>query len=150
MTLHLQVAEDAALGDVGLDFAVLGLRANEGESYVDSEGIDGTFTVAIEANVDPETSLPDRYALYQNFPNPFNPTTQIQYDLPEQAHVSLVIYDLLGQEVNTLVNSVQDPGSHKVIWNGAGSSGRLSASGIYIYQLQTQRMILTNKMVFMK
>lgn len=150
MTLHLQVAEDAALGDVGLDFAVLGLRANEGESYVDSEGIDGTFTVAIEANVDPETSLPDRYALYQNFPNPFNPTTQIQYDLPEQAHVSLVIYDLLGQEVNTLVNSVQDPGSHKVIWNGAGSSGRLSASGIYIYQLQTQHMILTNKMVFMK
>lgn len=150
MTLHLQVAEDADPGDVGLDFAVLGLRANEGESYVDSDGIEGTFTVTTEADVDPESFLPHKYALYQNFPNPFNPITQIQYDLPEQTHVSMVIYDLLGQEVTTLVNMQQQPGTHNVTWDGSTSAGVSAASGVYIYQLQAQDFVATKKIIYLK
>ena len=150
MTLHLKVADDAAIGEIGLDFAVLGLRANEGESYLDSEGIDGTFTVTAEVGVGPESLLPNQYALYQNFPNPFNPMTHIQYDLPEQTHVSIVIYDLMGRKVSALINDIQNPGKYKVLWDGIDSNGILSASGIYIYQLQTQNTVMTKKMVFIK
>ncbi len=150
MTLHLKVSDDAAIGEIGLDFAVLGLRANEGESYVDSEGIDGTFTVTTEVDVDPESLLPNKYALYQNFPNPFNPITYIQYDLPEQTYVLVVIYDLMGRKVSTLINDIQNPGKYKVLWDGINSYGKLSASGVYIYQLQTQNTVMTKKMVFIK
>ena len=85
--------------------------------------------------IDPEALLPDKYALHQNYPNPFNPITTIQYDLPEASDVRLVIYDLLGREVITLIQDRHEAGYQSVIWNGRNRLGQEVATGIYIYQL---------------
>lgn len=150
MTLHLMVSENAEEGAIDLDFAVLGLRGQEGESYLDSEGIDGIFTVTSAADVDPTSPLPRQYALYQNYPNPFNPLTQIRYDLPEQTHVSIVIYDLLGEEVRTFVSHEQQPGKYTIVWDGTNAAGFPTASGVYIYRLQTRDFVATRKIIYLK
>ncbi len=76
-------------------------------------------------------NLPKEFALEQNFPNPFNPTTVFRYALPEDAQVSLRVYNLLGQEVKTLVNGVQIAGYHSVAWSASAM-----ASGVYFYRLE--------------
>jgi hypothetical protein len=73
---------------------------------------------------------PAEFALGQNFPNPFNPTTIIRYELPTQSRVTLKIYDVLGQEVKTLVEEVQGVGYESVEWNASGV-----ASGVYFYRI---------------
>lgn len=79
--------------------------------------------------------IPERFALHQNYPNPFNPTTTIEYDLPKDAYVKLVIYDILGREVVTLVDEPQNTGYRSVKWQGNDKSGILLSSGIYIYRI---------------
>ena len=92
--------------------------------------------------------MPKDYALAQNVPNPFNPSTTIDYRLPEAGEVHLVIYNLLGQEVRTLVQEPMDAGFHSVVWDGLDAYGKQVASGIYMYRLnvgdfsQVQRMML--------
>ena len=95
-------------------------------------------------------NIPANLALYPAYPNPFNPLTRIQYDLPEQTHVSLVIYDFLGREIRTLVSKIQRPGRHMIHWDGANSAGMLVASGMYIYKLQSQKFITTKKIIYLK
>ena len=92
--------------------------------------------------------MPRDYALGQNVPNPFNPSTTIEYRLPEAGDVQLVIYNLLGQKVRTLVRESMDAGFHLVVWDGTDEFGKQVASGIYIYRMsvadftQVQRMML--------
>jgi hypothetical protein len=88
---------------------------------------------------------PYSYALNQNYPNPFNPTTQISYSLAKRGNVSLVIYDILGQVVRTLVNDVKEAGSYTVPLNAAKLS-----SGVYFYRLQSDSFVQTKKMVLLK
>jgi hypothetical protein len=98
-------------------------------------------------------SYPPTFKLYEAFPNPFNPSTLIMYDLPQEANVSLKIYNTLGQEVVTLVNTTQQPGSYEVPWNGVNSIGQKVASGLYFYRviansgtesfMQTSKLLLT-------
>jgi hypothetical protein len=90
-------------------------------------------------------TLPEEYALYQNYPNPFNPTTCIQYAIPKREKVVLKVYSLLGQEVATLVNEVQEPSQYKVTFDGRGL-----ASGVYFYQLKAGNTCLTKKFVLVK
>ncbi len=78
---------------------------------------------------------PKNFRLFQNFPNPFNPTTKISYDLPKDTKVNLKIYNLSGQEVRTLVNEVQSAGHKSAVWNGKDDSGIIVSSGLYIYRL---------------
>ncbi len=92
-----------------------------------------------------EVSLPERYALRQNWPNPFNATTQIAYDVPRMGHVTLTVYDLLGREVMTLVDGVQTAGSHYSIFDGSGL-----ASGVYFYRLDSGDFVTSRKMVLLK
>ncbi len=82
------------------------------------------------------TGIPESYGLDQNFPNPFNPTTTIRFALPEQATVSLRIYNLLGQEVVTLADGELPAAFHQVVWQGKNSSGLQVASGLYFYRLE--------------
>ena len=82
--------------------------------------------------------LPAEYVLHQNYPNPFNPTTRIQYDLPEASNVRLSIYNILGQEVKTLVDGYVDAGYQSVEWNSTNNSGTVLPSGVYIYRMQAQ------------
>jgi flagellar hook assembly protein FlgD len=76
------------------------------------------------------------YKLDQNYPNPFNPTTTIRYALPAQSVVSLKVYNILGQEVKTLVNENQISGSYAVQWDGKNNHGAQVSTGIYFYQLE--------------
>ena len=79
--------------------------------------------------------LPKDFALYQNYPNPFNPTTTIRYALPQDAHVNLIIYDVIGQEVKALIDEIQDAGFKTVEWNATNKTGNAIASGVYFYRL---------------
>jgi hypothetical protein len=95
------------------------------------------------------TYLPDEFNLAQNYPNPFNPTTTISYTVPN-GKVTLDIYNVLGQKVNTLVNSRQVEGSYDVVWDGTNFSGKSVASGIYFYKLKSVAGVKTKKMLFQK
>ena len=88
--------------------------------------------------------------LYQNFPNPFNPTTVIKYELDKPGNVSLKIFDMLGREINTLVNEIQDEGFHFAVWNGKNSNGYKVSSGIYIYSLISESGAVSKKLVLLK
>lgn len=103
----------------------------------------GIFKEGDEA--DNEDMNPVTYKLYQNFPNPFNPSTLIKYSVPENSFVTLKVYDILGKEVATLVNEQKSQGSYEVQFD----AGRLS-SGTYIYQLKTNNFIENKKMIIEK
>jgi len=88
--------------------------------------------------------------LYPNRPNPFNPSTTINYDLAENSAVVLEIYNILGERVNTLVDSYQPAGRYEIVWNGRDVNGRNVASGIYLYRLRAGSFIATKKMSLIK
>jgi flagellar hook assembly protein FlgD len=92
-------------------------------------------TVGVEL---PETGVPETYVLAQNYPNPFNPSTTIKYGLPEQASVSLRVYNVLGQEVARLVEGQQTAGYHEAIWDGRNIAGGIVGSGVYFYRLEAR------------
>ena len=95
--------------------------------------------------------VPEVFSLEQNFPNPFNPVTQIRYQLPEQARVSIVIYDAMGREVKNLVpGKSQLTGFHQVTWNATNNSGDPVSAGMYIYSIQAGDFRETRKMVLIK
>ncbi len=91
-----------------------------------------------------------KYDLKQNFPNPFNPMTQINYQIVAPGKVTLKIYDILGREVKTLVDKNQNNGSYTVVWKGDNNLGQKVASGIYIYRLTAGSFISSKKMVLLK
>jgi hypothetical protein len=97
-----------------------------------------------------EIGIPQEYALYQNYPNPFNPTTTIKYDLKQTAKVSLKIYNILGQEVRTLVNFNQEAGYKSIVWDGLNNYGARVASGVYIYRIEAGDFVQARKMILMK
>ena len=93
---------------------------------------------------------PTRYVLFQNFPNPFNATTTLHYDMPQTSHVRLTIYDILGREVFQLVNEEQHYGYKKINWDGRDLNGNLVAPGVYFYQAKMGYLTKTKKMVLLK
>jgi len=92
-------------------------------------------------------SIPTEFAMHANYPNPFNPTTVIKYDLPEASTVRLSVFNVLGQEVATLANSVVDAGYQSVLWNTENSNGVSLPSGIYMYRLQATSLTSGNEFV---
>ena len=88
--------------------------------------------------------------MHQNYPNPFNPKTTINYDLPDNAHVSLAIYDLMGNKVITLIDEPKAAGSRSVQWNATNSKGEPVSVGMYIYSIQAGEFRSTKKMVLLK
>ena len=94
--------------------------------------------------------MPTDYALEQNVPNPFNPSTTIEYRLPEAGDVQLVIYNLLGQEIRTLVQETMDAGFHSVVWDGTDEFGKQVASGIYIYRMSVGDITKVQRMMLLK
>ena len=93
---------------------------------------------------------PKVFALHQNYPNPFNPITSFRYELPEKSYVTIEIYDMLGREVRTLVNTTQDAGFNSVIWNATNDYGKPVSAGVYLYQIQAGEFVQTRKMVLLK
>ena len=99
---------------------------------------------------DESRTIPDQFSLGQNCPNPFNPSTQIAYNLAAPADVRLVVYNLLGQPVRILVDDIQPAGAYTVTWNGADDAGRPAASGVYQYRLTAGDLSAAKKMLLIK
>lgn len=93
----------------------------------------------------PTQTTPKEFELLQNYPNPFNPSTTIRYVLPSRAHVTLSVFNTLGQAVATLVEEMQNPGSHEARFDGTNS-----ASGVYFYRLQAGTFVQTKRLVILK
>ena len=108
------------------------------------------FLVNGDRTVDAEDRLPQRTALLQNAPNPFNPTTSIRYDLPRAGRVDLVIYNVRGERVRRLVSAHQEAGYKTAAWDGRNDGGQPVTSGIYFYRLETNDFEATRKMVMLK
>jgi Secretion system C-terminal sorting domain len=102
-------------------------------------------SILVIVGVENEISLPTEFSLFQNFPNPFNPNTTIKYSIPEMNKVSLAVFNLLGEEVATLVNEEKVAGYHEIEFNAS-----VLSSGIYFYRLQAGDFISTKKMILLK
>ena len=105
--------------------------------------VNGTFSRL--TSVQPPPILPSKFDLDQNYPNPFNPATVISYSIPQMGHVYIEVYDILGNRVATLVDGVQSPGPHEVVFRGSGL-----ASGVYFYRLESDGFTQTKKLMLLK
>ena len=114
----------------------------------------GPFSLFIDIegmlNIKNNKLVPDTYALYQNYPNPFNPVTTIKYNLPENNFVKLIIYDLMGNAINTLVSQEESAGYKQIKWDGKNYNGFQAAGGIYFYKIQTESFMKTKKLILLK
>ncbi|HWR83092.1 MAG TPA: FlgD immunoglobulin-like domain containing protein [Candidatus Deferrimicrobium sp.] len=160
------------INEVLIAIAEIGYPAewwNTGESCNDDVALATTLTIADGATQGPynfiandgcpalsprfaEDSgpLPESFSLYQNTPNPFNPTTTITYALPSASNVDLVVLNVLGQTVRTLVSGHESAGLHEVEWDGRSNAGQSVSSGIYFYRLTSAGVSNTKKMLLMK
>ena len=106
--------------------------------------------VGIEEKSNITMTIPEKLTLYNSYPNPFNPITTIQYEIPRIARVTVKIYNILGLEIKTLVNEVQSPGQKSVVWDGTDNQEKSVGSGVYLYQLQAGNVVKTKKMTLVK
>jgi len=109
-----------------------------------------TFQKPIFDQFDTSTDIPKEFALRQNYPNPLNPTTSIEFDLPEETYVCLSIFDIRGREIRTLVDESRYAGFHTVVWDGKDNYGLYASSGVYFYILQAGDKKFTKKLTFLK
>ncbi len=117
--------------------------ANTNLSFVSSE-------IATDVGENGSSAIPNGYKLSDNYPNPFNPSTSIAFDLPQRSHVTIEIFNLLGQKVARLADEEYPAGSHTVTWSGMSSDGQSVPTGIYLYRLEAGNFIETKKMLLLK
>ena len=141
-TLHLEGREEEELHEYLLGFG----QDNDGEVYVLTTEMSGptgntgkVYRLVAPTDVasESESEIPERITLHQNFPNPFNPSTTIRFDIAAAADVSVVVFDVLGREIATLVDRRIAAGSHSVTWDGLSDAGRAVPSGTYVVRVQS-------------
>ena len=120
--------------------------------YTDAffNSMDDCIETCVLVSNDESNQLPTAFNLYNNYPNPFNPTTQIRYNLSEDAMVSITIYDIMGRSIRSLVNSKQTAGYRSIRWDGKNNLGEPVSAGMYIYTIQAGEFRQTKKMVLLK
>ena len=111
-----------------------------------SEWKDATLNI----QEDVASSLPTHFRLMQNFPNPFNPTTNIQFEILERTDIKLELFDVMGKNVATLFKGSKNPGLHQIKWNGTNDQGQLLSTGIYFYKLTSKNLTQARKLLFAK
>ncbi len=133
------------------NYAHYRIKAQDSQNQLSA--VSNSMAVAVGAML-PKTAGEEghrhQFLLAQNSPNPFNPTTRISYEIPEAGHVTLKIFNAVGQHVATLVNDYQEAGAKEITWNGKDDSGNEVASGLYLYRLQAGDQIKTMKMNLLK
>lgn len=136
------------------NFAVASVGSQDNETNPDFTNANyveilssGAVDVADRAD---HAGVPTDFLLAQNFPNPFNPETSIRYGVPGNASVELVIFNLLGEKVRTLVDEVQPSGDYEVHWDGRNDFGQPVTSGVYYYRLKSGNVSLTKKMILLQ
>jgi len=108
------------------------------------------FVSPAEVKEEVDGFLPRELVLKQNYPNPFNPQTRIEYFIPRDGHIKLEIFNLLGQRIRTLVDQIQQKGTHAVVWDGTNDQGISVSSGVYLYQLTAFNFEKINRMILLK
>ena len=106
--------------------------------------------VEIEIRYDGAPGMPLDYSLSQNFPNPFNPTTSVQFTVPQEGLVTIKVYDMLGQAVADLYSGNAQAGTYTLNWDGKDNSGKVVSSGSYIYKMTAGDFVQSKKMTFLK
>ena len=151
---RIQVSTDVGFSNILVDKTVrqsnMMLPEEELESgekyYCGTRSSTHTFTTEGLVGVEPAISgAPQNYKLYANYPNPFNPSTTIRFDLPEATDLSLTIYDNSGRKVAELENGFKNAGSYELQWNAASFS-----SGVYLLRMETASFVSVNKMMLLK
>ena len=139
-----------SLSHIAIFTPFLNYNGTEGFIFTvtDLNGVSLNDTIMV--TVLPLIEIPVKYAFHQNYPNPFNPVTTLRYDIPENSHVNITIYDMLGRQVKTLINQTQDTGYRSVIWDATNDYGKPVSAGIYLYQIQAGEYMQTKKMVLLK
>ena len=128
------------------DFDLTG-RTQDNICYFDNISFSPSNSVGVDNRSE---TLPQGFALEQNFPNPFNPFTTLRYDLPEDALVNITIYDMMGRVVSNLVSSQQRAGYKSIQWNATNSTGQPVSAGLYLYTIEAGQFRQTKKMVLLK
>ena len=142
-TISLYLPQDSLYFDVVFT-SYTGQNNGGGFSYI------RTSVNNSELDMDDEFLFPHKYALQQNFPNPFNPRTTIHYELPNQELVQIIIFNLLGHQVKRLVYGFRGAGVNSIVWDGTNDHGQPMSASIYIYQLQAGGFLQTRKMILLK
>ena len=146
--LYEAIADSAGLTMLNIEWNV---HTSDGWEVVSSSN--GPWSLTVDAgwmlNVDEEV-IPEVFALHNNYPNPFNPITNIGYDVPEVSDIRIDIYNLAGQKIRTLVSREHQPGRYKVQWNATNQFGSPVASGMYIYKIHAKNFVSVKKLLLMK
>ncbi|MBN2414821.1 T9SS type A sorting domain-containing protein [bacterium] len=139
----------SVIGSVVVD--MIDSRESDGVVVIGTHG-KGVFKAAVTTEVEEaeQPAVPGSVVLRGNYPNPFNPVTKITYELNHPAAVTLVVYDLKGRSVKTLVDGTAESGSHTVTWNGTDDTGRPVSSGVYIYRLEAGGIVRTGRCTLVK
>ncbi len=95
-------------------------------------------------------TIPERFIVSRNYPNPFNPVTSFTYSIPSEMNVRILIYDMLGHEVKKIINSIEQPGTKLVTWDATDDNGRIVSGGVYFYQVSAGKNTYTGKMLLLK
>ncbi len=143
----IALLETAGFQSITCDWLVF---ATDGQDTTISDEIRTLFLDARPVLTVYESMVPEVFALHQNYPNPFNPTTTINYDIPESQIVSIMIYDIMGREVRSLVNEFQEVGYRSVRWDATDNFGRVVSAGMYVYTIQAGDFRQVRKMVLLK
>lgn len=122
--------------------------SHNGIKGVDSVAVTGDVTTGIDEEKTGDT--PGSYSLGQNYPNPFNPTTSMKFTIPKAGMVNFTIYNILGQEVRTLIRESMSAGLHEVVFDGRNNFGEQLASGVYVYQIHSENFVMARKMALTK
>ena len=114
----------------------------------ETRGQDFLGNIAVDVHDSPTSNpLPAGFSLSQNYPNPFNPVTHIEFALPRASQVSVDVFNVLGQQIETLVDQRLSAGQYNVTWDGTDYSGAPIASGVYFYRIKTEDYVESKKMV---
>jgi len=109
------------------------------------------LTVMVKSAIDQiSAQIPADFNVYPAYPNPFNPSTTIRYDVPKFTRVLIEVYNTLGQRVCTLLDEEQSAGQRSVVWDGRDDSGCMLPSGVYLYRFRTSEYVKVRKMLLMK
>jgi hypothetical protein len=141
----LTFPDDCTINDLKVDIARGGQSAQDLQVVIVSSG-----PIFCKRAAEEIAQIPDKFDLHQNFPNPFNPETEIRFDLPEEAHVKVVIIDLLGREVRKLIDRNIAAGYHSVVWDSRDNSGQIAASGVYLYQMSAGKFRDVKKLTLVR
>jgi DNA-binding beta-propeller fold protein YncE len=133
----------------GAEYAFMDKHAAGGYFWFEDVSLSGGSTVHGPVSV-VLGDIPAVFSLAQNFPNPFNPATKIKYSLPRDCHVELVIYNVLGQRIQVLVDERQKAGYKSAVWDGTNSNGVAVSSGMYFYKIKADDFMETKKMLLLR